>query len=85
MNVTPTQVLIWGIVAVATCESGILGIIFGIIGKNKAKAYVAANGQTTGQVKTGSILSTVGLVIGIIMTVVWVITIIAIIAGAALS
>ncbi len=85
MNVTPSQVLTWGIVAAATCWTGILGIVFGCIGRNKAQAYVAAYGMTTGQVKTGSILSKVGLIVGIVMTVIWAIYItVAIIAAIAL-
>lgn len=88
MNITPSQVLTWGIVAAATCSTGILGIIFGIIGRNKAKEYVAAYGQTTGQVKTGSILSNVGFIAGIVMTVFWafyIIVIVAILGAAAAS
>ncbi len=87
MNITPGQVLTWGIVAAATCGTGVLGIIFGIIGRKKVNQYLLENnGVTCGQVKAGSITSKVGLIVGIVMTVFWVIyAIIAIVAIAALS
>ncbi|MBR0351633.1 MAG: hypothetical protein IJH53_00305 [Oscillospiraceae bacterium] len=81
MDVKPSTVLTMGILAVVTCGWGILGIIFGAIGKNKARAYVDAYGQTTGQVKAGSIMSKIGFIVGIVMTVIWVIYIIAIVAS----
>ncbi len=76
MDIKPSNVLTFGILAVAFCGMGILGIIFGAIGKNKARAYVDAYGQTTGQVKAGSIMSKIGFIIGIIMTVIWAIYIV---------
>ena len=80
----PTPVLVMGIIAIATCAYGILGIIFGAIGKKKAKAYLAETGSLTGAAKVGSILAKVGLIVGIVMTVVWLIyIIIAVAAGAA--
>ena len=81
MDIKPSNVLTMGILAVALCSFGIPGIIFGAIGKNKAKAYVDYYGETTGQVKAGSIMSKIGLIIGIIMTVIWVLDIILVIAG----
>lgn len=81
MDVKPSSVLTFGILALAFCSGGILGIIFGAIGKNKAKAYVDYYGQTTGQVKAGSIMSKIGFIVGIIMTVIWVIYFIAIVAA----
>ena len=73
MDVRPTEVMVWGIVAAALASSGLPGLICGIIGKNKTKAYMAANGVTCGKVKTGSILSNVGIIGGAIMTAFWVI------------
>ncbi len=73
MNVTPSQVLTWGIVAAASCWTGVLGIIFGIIARNKVNLYLEQNnGETCGQVTAGSITSKVGLIAGIVMTVFWV-------------
>ncbi len=71
MDVSPSKVLTFGIVALATCETGILGIVFGALARKNAQAYIAAYGTSTGQVRTGNILGTFGLVFGIIMTVVW--------------
>ncbi len=76
MDIKPSNVLTMGILALAFMGTGILGIIFGAIGKNKAKAYVDYYGETTGQVKAGSIMSKIGFIVGIIMTVIWVIYII---------
>lgn len=86
MDISPSSVLTWGIVAAATCGFGITGIIFGKIGKNRARAYVDAHGMTTGQVKAGSIMSNIGFIAGIVMTVFWAIYItVIVIAVAALA
>ena len=81
MDIKPSNVLTMGILALAFMGSGILGIIFGAIGKNKAKAYVDYYGETTGQVKAGSIMSKIGFIVGIIMTVIWVLYIILVAVG----
>ena len=79
-----TQSLVFGIISLVLAEGGILGIIFGAIGKAKAKAFAEQNGGVvTGKAKVGKILSTLGLVFGIIMTVFWVIYVILIAVGAA--
>ena len=79
-----TQSLVFGIISLVLAEGGILGIIFGAIGKAKAKAFVEQNGGVvTGKAKVGKILSTLGLVFGIIMTVLLVIYVILIAVGAA--
>lgn len=59
----------------------ILGIIFSAIGLGKAKAFKAAAGQLYGPAKVGKILATIGLIISIIMTVIFVIAVIVIIAN----
>ena len=81
MDIKPSNVLTMGILALAFMGSGILGIIFGAIGKNKAKAYVDYYGETTGQVKAGSIMSKIGFIVGIIMTVILVLYIILVAAN----
>ena len=70
---TDTQVMVFGIIAIALCESGILGLIFSIIARKKAKAWTAAYGPFTGKAKVGNILSRIALPISIIMIVFWVI------------
>ena len=85
---TPT--LIFGIIAIATAVSfylSFLGIIFGAIAKNKANAAIAANNGAplSGKAKVGSILGKVGLILGIVLTAIFVIYLIAIIAIAANS
>ncbi len=57
------------IVAIATCGYGIPGIILGAIARKKAKAWVAEGYPLTGAAKVGSILGLIGLIIGIVMTV----------------
>ena len=68
------SILTFGILALVFCE-GFLGIIFGAIGLSKSKQYAAMYGLT-GRAKVGSILSRVGMIVGIVMTVVWIILII---------
>jgi len=65
------SILGFGIASVATCEFGIPGIIFGAIGKSKAKQVLNGGGALGGQGKAGNIMSKVGLIIGIVMTVIW--------------
>lgn len=68
----PGKVLTFGILGLAFCETGILGLIFSIIGLTKAKNYIATYGPVSGQVRTGKILSTIGLILSIVMIVFWV-------------
>lgn len=76
------QSLIFGIISLVLCDTGILGIIFGAIGKGKAKAFAAQNeGVLTGKAKIGKILSTLGVVFGIICLVSWVLIIVACVAS----
>lgn len=80
------NLLVLGILAVAFSSFGIVGLILGIIGRKKGKAFVAQGGQLTGANKVGFILSLVGLILGIVMTVFWaiygIVLIIALIASA---
>lgn len=72
-----TQSLVFGILSLVLSGGGILSIIFGAIGKAKAKAFAAANdGVLAGKAKVGKVLSTIGLVCGIIATIILVICII---------
>ena len=84
MDVKPSNVLTMGILSLAFCCTfyfAFLGIIFGAIGKNKAKAYVDYYGDTTGQVKAGSIMSKIGFIVGIVMTALFFIFIIVYLAN----
>lgn len=80
-TVTPSSVMVWGILGLAFSELGLLGLIFSIIGRKKAKTFLLENGQLFGQAKVGGILSKVGLIVSIIMMVFWVIYIILIAAA----
>lgn len=82
-QVTSSNVLTWGIVALIFCCSPILGIIFACIARNKAKAFVRVNGQAYGPAKVGSIFSKIAFPISIVMLVIWVIYIIIFAAAAA--
>ena len=77
------NLLVLGILAVVFAELGIPGIILGAIGRSKGKKFVQAGGTLTGAAKVGYILSLVGLILGIVMTVFWVIYLIVIIAAGA--
>ena len=81
-----TPILVFGIMGLAfacTFWLSFLGIIFSAIGKGKVKAFLAAGGQLSGKAKVGNILAKVGLIVGIILTVFFVIYLIVIIALAA--
>lgn len=83
---SPTSVLVWCIVGGALAWSGIVGLIFSIIGLRKANAYIKQYGPISKQVTVGKIISIIGIVLSSIMTVFWIIWIIAVvIAGVALS
>lgn len=72
-----TQSLVFGILSLVFTECSILGIIFGAVGKSKAKKFAELNeGVVTGKAKVGKILSTLGLVFSIICLVVTVILVI---------
>ena len=62
-----SQTLTFGILGIIFgAMGGLLGIIFSAIGLSKAKKYAAEGGEMSGKVKTGKILSTVGLILGIV-------------------
>ena len=76
------NLLVFGILALVLAELGIPGIIIGAIGRSKGKKFIQAGGTLTGASKVGYILSLVGLILGIVMTVVWIIIAIAGASGA---
>ncbi|MBQ7599726.1 MAG: hypothetical protein IJU57_03525 [Clostridia bacterium] len=77
------NLLVFGILALVLAELGIPGIIIGAIGRSKGKKFIQAGGTLTGASKVGYILSLIGLILGIVMTVFWIIYIIVIaVAGA---
>lgn len=64
-EIAPSSVLVLGILSCAF--SGILGIVFGCLGLSKAKKYIAMYGPVSSQVKIGKILSTIGIIVGIVL------------------
>lgn len=80
-NLPQPNTLTFGILSLVFC--GILGIIFGAIGRKKGKEFIAQGGELAGSSKVGFILSKVGLILGIIATIVIAIYLIVIIAAAA--
>lgn len=85
LNGMSKSILIFGIIGLAfSCSFylSLLGIIFSAIGKGKVKAFLAAGGQLTGKAKVGNILAKVGLILGIVLTVFFVIWLIVIIVAA---
>ena len=79
------NLLVLGILSLVFCSLGLPGLIIGAIGRSKGKKFVQAGGTLTGASKVGYILSLVGLIFGIIMTIFWVIyiivAIVALVAG----
>ena len=80
-NLLQPNTLVFGILSLAL--GPILAIIFGAIGKKKAKEFVAQGGELVGASKVGFILSKIGFILGIIGTIFLVIYIILIAAGVA--
>lgn len=83
---SPTPVLIWGILGLSfalTMFLSILGIIFSAVGLNKAKNFESfTGGAYSRQASIGRKLSIAGIIVGIIMTVLFIIYIAVIILGA---
>ena len=73
------NLLVLGILSLVFCSLGLPGLIIGAIGRSKGKKFVQAGGTLTGASKVGYILSLIGLIFGIIMTIFWVIYIIVVI------
>lgn len=66
------SLMIKGILAIALCELGIPGIIFGSMAKKLAAQFMAENGgQIFGKAKVGSILGRLGFGFGIGFTAFW--------------
>lgn len=82
-NPNASKALTFGILSLVFCGTGILGLIFAIIGMKKAKAYAAETGVLAGKAKVGKILSIIGLVSSIFMLIYWIFAIVLI--GAAQS
>ncbi|MBP5662001.1 MAG: hypothetical protein J6X30_02470 [Clostridia bacterium] len=70
-TVSPTKVLVWGILGLAFSELGILGIIFSCVAKKFANTFEQERGMIFGQAKVGRILAKIGFIVGIVMTVFW--------------
>jgi len=63
--------MILAIVGAALCELGIPGIIICAIARGKVKAWMEKYGTPTGMAKAANIISKVGLILSIVMTVYW--------------
>lgn len=68
---SPTPVLVFGIISLALCETGILGLIFAIIALVKAKNYVNTYGPISTKVTVGRRLAIAGLIVSICFIVFW--------------
>ena len=70
---SPGSVLALGIIGLATCGSGIIGLIFSIIAISKAGKFRKGSTAVSGQVNTGRILGIIGLILSILMIVIWIV------------
>lgn len=83
---TPKSILIMGIIGLAiSCMplGSIAGIIISALGMKKSNAYANGGGVPCGMSITGRILSRVGLIVSIVMTVFWAIWFTVVILAAA--
>ena len=72
-NAEGRTAMILAIIGAVLSELGLPGIILCAIAKGKVKAWEQKYGPATGMAKAAKIISTVGMVFSIIMTVFWVI------------
>lgn len=82
-NSLANGILTQGILSLAFMSTfclSFLGIIFGAIGKAKANAYRARYGETEGKATVGKHLSTAGLISSIVVTAIFVLYFILIVA-----
>ena len=63
----PSNVLVFGILGlVFALSTGILGLIFSIIGLSKANNYISTYGDIANQVRIGKRLSIAGLIVSLV-------------------
>lgn len=80
---SPSKVLVFGILGLAFgLSTGILGLIFSIIGLKMAGNYIASYGDISNQVRVGKRLSIAGLIISICAIVFWIALIVIIVVAA---
>ena len=73
-TVSPTKVMVLGIVGLALSAEpvvGIAGIVLSAMAKNAANTFEEEHGMIFGQAKVGRILGKIGFIVGIVMTIVW--------------
>ena len=69
-GVSPSKILVFGILSLAFAETFILGIIFGALSLKNAKQYAVENaGKLPDQAKTGRTLGKVGIILSIVFLV----------------
>ena len=74
------QVLIYGILGLALgCATGIVGLIFSILGLKKSSNFINTYGNISNQVRIGRRLSIAGLIVSIVLIVAAVIFIVVLI------
>lgn len=66
------SILVWGILAVAFAELGLLGVIFACVANSKLNNYIQLYGAPTGKARVGKYLARGALIGGIVMTVFWI-------------
>lgn len=75
----PTKVLVFGIIGLALCSTGFLGLIFSVIGLVQASRYRAQYGTISKQANIGRGLAIAGLILSILCLIVYVICVIVLI------
>ena len=68
----PTRILVLCIIGLATFGTGIIGLIFSIIGLSQATKHIATYGNSDKKVKIGKSISTIGFVLSLIVTFFWI-------------
>lgn len=74
----------WSIISMFFCGSGLLGLIFAIVARSKAKNLLNVGAEEAAMVKASNNLSKIALIISIVMMVLAVLSLIIIISTGAL-
>lgn len=74
----------WSIISMFFCGSGLLGLIFAIVARSKAKNLLSIGAEEVAMVKASNNLSKIALIVSIVMMVLAVLSLIIIISTGAL-
>lgn len=69
LNEMISNSFVWSIISMMFCGSGLLGLIFALVARSKAKSLIASGAGEDTMVKASNSLSKIALVISIVLMV----------------